>query len=584
MNQLGLLLVPTFENTCYLVPSLTHPSLTMKSLFYAKDASEYPAPQNVYNTRIYFLAISGAMAAAMLGYDSAFVGGTLELPSFKRTFGFAGKEGNELASLKAHITSTFQAGGFFGALGAYWVNETIGRRWSLIGGGILFNIGTIIQVVAQGHLPPMYVGRVLTGTVPHLRFLEFILNKILGLAVGISVCVAPIYVSEASPPAIRGRLVGIFEIALQTFSILGYWMSYGVNQHISPDSDAQWQLPFAFQLVPGTLLATLMFFQPESPRLMIREDKLAAAKKTLSHIRHLPEDHDYISWEVRTVQEQIAQENLLNAERTIWNKLSEAWGPTNRFRLILGIALQGLQNMTGNNAIGYYSPAIFQAIGFSGTSTALLATGVYGIIKGLSNFLYTIFVMDRFGRRRAIMFGSAGVAFAMFYLAGYTSLSNSFNSTTVVRDGGAIVAVMMIYVFAITYGSSWCGIPWVYTAEIYPTSIRAICFAHTTASQWVTQFMVVYSTPYMMGNIQYGTFLVFGVSTAIGGVLMWAFLPETKGLSLEEMDILFAQPGLAGGMRSKTDAIIADRIVDGVGRAVDAGEKAHTVAEHEESV
>lgn len=135
----------------------------MKLFSPPKDNSSNPAPKEVYNWRIYALAISAAMGSAMFGYDSAFIGGTLSLPSFKSRFHLPSKNGTELASLKANIVSTFQAGCFFGVILCYFATERIGRRWPLIVCGAIFDIGTVLQLVSAGKVGLIYGGRALTG-------------------------------------------------------------------------------------------------------------------------------------------------------------------------------------------------------------------------------------------------------------------------------------------------------------------------------------------------------------------------------------------------------------------------------------
>jgi MFS family permease len=128
-----------------------------------KDVSSNPAPREVYNWRIYALAISAAMGSAMFGYDSAFIGGAMSLPSFRNRFHLASAAGHELAALKANIVSTFQAGCFFGVIFCYFATERIGRRWPLIICGFIFNIGVILQLVSAGNVGLIYGGRALTG-------------------------------------------------------------------------------------------------------------------------------------------------------------------------------------------------------------------------------------------------------------------------------------------------------------------------------------------------------------------------------------------------------------------------------------
>lgn len=158
----------------------------------------------------------------------------------------------------------------------------------------------------------------------------------------------PVYISECSPPAIRGRLIGIFEILLQFSQIIGFWVNYGVNKNISAASDTQWRIPFALQFVPGTLLVIAMFFQPESPRWLAKKSRWEQAQKVLSRLRNLPEDHGYIVWEVETVRAQLEHE-AESPNRSFIVKVKEVLTSNVRSRLLIGMALMILQNLSGIN-------------------------------------------------------------------------------------------------------------------------------------------------------------------------------------------------------------------------------------------
>jgi sugar porter (SP) family MFS transporter len=282
-----------------------------------------------------------------------------------------------------------------------------------------------------------------------------------GLAVGASSLIIPQYISECSPPAIRGRLIGVFEIMLQVAQIIGFWVNYGVNQDLPSKLDSQWQIPFGLQLLPGSLLVLTMFFQPESPRWLIKAGREQEAVRNLCRIRSLAAEDAYIRWEVDSVKEQLEREQELGAHRSLWKQLSEMFASGNRNRLFLGMGLMMLQNLSGINALNYYSSTIFQSVGFTGASVGLLATGVFGIVKAAATAVFMIFGIDRLGRRMSLLIGSAGALVAMFYLGGYTTVSKSFSGQAP-QDGGAYVAIVMIYFFAIFYAMSWNGIPWIF--------------------------------------------------------------------------------------------------------------------------
>lgn len=182
----------------------------------------------------------------MYGYDSAFIGGTLSLPSFKAKFGLADKSASAAATLSSNIVSTFQGGAFFGAIIGFFGAEKFGRRPVIMASSVIFVVGVILQMI--GHIGLLYAGRALTG-----------------LGIGASSTMIPIYIAECSPVAIRGRLVGIFEIMLQIALVFGFWVNYGVNKDISSTSDKQWRVPIAIQFIPAGLLLLLMPFVIESP-------------------------------------------------------------------------------------------------------------------------------------------------------------------------------------------------------------------------------------------------------------------------------------------------------------------------------
>lgn len=183
-----------------------------------------PTPSAVYNWRVYTCAAVASFASCMIGYDSAFIGTTLALPSFVAEFQFAKMSAAHLALVKANIVSVYQAGAFFGSLSAYVSAYFVGRKNSLYVFAVVFMIGAGMMLGANGDrgLGLIYGGRVLAG-------------------VGVGGCsmIVPIYISELSPPAIRGRLVGIYELGWQIGGLTGFWINYGISETL-PSNHAQW--------------------------------------------------------------------------------------------------------------------------------------------------------------------------------------------------------------------------------------------------------------------------------------------------------------------------------------------------------
>lgn len=447
----------------------------------------------------------------MFGYDGAFIGSTLKLPAFRAAFGLLDSKGaKKLADLSSHIVSTFQAGCFVGTLTTYPLVEWLGIRACLFIASAMFNLGVVLQLASKGNLALLYAGRALTG-----------------VGVGNGYLLGPAYVSMNSPPAIRGKMVGLLETVYQMFSILGFWINYGTNENISATDDAQWRIPVGFQLVPGVLLAVLMIFQPEAPRWSLAKGRREQGIRDLCYLRNLPEEHEYIRFEVGQIDEQLEDERKQGADKSFMGKLKESFGMRNRNRLGIGMAMMLLQNLSGINALNYYSATLISNIGFNGTSVSLLATGVYGVEKAVVTLIFMMFFVDQVGRRKALLFGSLGASIGMLYLAAYTKISGSFDHTPP-RDAGAIFGLVAVYWYTFHYAYSWNGIPFLFCAEVFPNHIRMLCMTMTTCMQWLAQFMIVYSLPYMVVSIKWGTFLFFGICTLCAFLFTFLFIPETK--------------------------------------------------------
>jgi hypothetical protein len=200
----------------------------------------------------------------------------------------------------------------------------------------------------------------------------------------------PIYIAECSPALIRGRLVGMFEIMLQVALVFGFWVNYGVARNISDTDDKQWHIPVAVQFIPAGLLLVSIPFVVESPRWLALKNKTARAKKALSRVRNLPEDHEYIITEMSEISLSITHEiDLSGGSRSIAHIFRELFSPGIRWRASMTVILMLLHNLTGINAINYYSPTILSSKGYTGTNVGLLATGVYGLMKMFTTLIFS---------------------------------------------------------------------------------------------------------------------------------------------------------------------------------------------------
>ncbi|BGP58628.1 hypothetical protein JCM8202_006395 [Rhodotorula sphaerocarpa] len=499
----------------------------MVSLFHRVE--DRPTPKAVYNVRVYCCAITAAFAAIMIGYDSAFIGTSLALASFKREFGLATKTPEQFASISSNIVSTYQAGCFFGSLFGYPLGTLFGRKRGLLISSLVFLLGAGIMLAANGArgLGPLYGGRVIAG-----------------LGIGAASNLTPLYISEISPPAIRGQLVGMYEIGWQFGGLVGFWINYGVTQHI-PSTHKQWFIPFAVQLIPGGLFAIgIPLFIKESPRWLMARDRRSDAIKNLCYLRQLSPEDQYIVSEVNEIDMQVESDRR-TVGRGFWGPFRQVFGTSFLFRrMMITVLLFMFQNGTGINAINYFSPTIFKSIGIKGTSTSLLTTGVFGVIKTVGGLSWCFLIVDRFGRRPILLIGATGGAIAMFAIAAYNNIADPANNPSDSLSGGGRAALAFFYIWTAFYAVSWNGTPWVLNAESFPGAVRQVtqCFAAT--SNWLWNFVISRATPTMflnMGHSGYGVYLFFGAMQVLSIVYICLLLPETRNIPLEEMDRLWGE-------------------------------------------
>lgn len=311
-----------------------------------------------------------------------------------------------LALVKSNIVSIYQAGAFFGALSAYASAYYVGRRRSLWVYSMIFILGAGIMLGANGQrgLGLIYAGRVLAG-----------------FGVGGCSMIVPIYISELAPPAVRGRLVGIYELGWQIGGLVGFWINYGLTETMAP-SHKQWIIPFAVQLIPAGLLFIGSFWIRESPRWLLSKNRREQALKNLSWIRKLSPDELYIVEEVAFLDAAL-EEQAATIGNGFWNPF-KAVGNNRRvqWRFFLGGMLFMWQNGSGINAINYYSPTVFKSIGITGTSASFLTTGIFGVVKTCLTLIWLFFLIDRLGRRNLLMIGAAGGSVCMWIIGKSTKL------------------------------------------------------------------------------------------------------------------------------------------------------------------
>lgn len=384
-----------------------------------------------------------------------------------------------------------------------------------MGFSVVFLIGAAVQTAAHHHIGQIYAGRVIAG-----------------LGVGGMSSVTPVFVSESCPPAVRGRITGLFQEFLVIGSTFAYWLDYGVSLHVKP-STKQWRIPVGLQLIFGGFMFIGLWFLKESPRWLMKQGRYEEATASLAYMRLEDPNDPEIVKEIAEIRAAIEEE--LNATEGV--RWRECLTPGNRMRFFTGFCIMFWQQFSGTNSIGYYAPQIFQTIGVSKTNSSLFATGVYGTVKVITTAIFLVIGIDKLGRRKSLMFGAAWMMTMMFIIGAVLHTHPPTNVNVV--SPASIAMVVMIYLYVIGYSASWGPIPWVYLSEVFPTRLRSYGVGMGAATQWLFNFVITEITPNAVNHIGWRTFLMFGFFCLGMGVFVFFFIRETKGRSLEEMDILF---------------------------------------------
>jgi sugar porter (SP) family MFS transporter len=386
------------------------------------------------------------------------MGSVLALSSFKKDFGLpvdsSGFSDDKNAQISSNVVSLLTAGCFFGSIFAAYINDRLGRRISLMIFCMVFLVGAAIQVGAHHEIGMIYGGRVIAG-----------------LGIGGMSSITPVFVSENCPPAIRGRVAGLFQEFLVIGSTFAYWLDYGVSLHI-PEGTSQWRIPVAIQLVPGGLMFIGLFFLKESPRWLMKKGRSEEALNSLAYIRNDSETSEEVVKEFAEITAAIQEENVATEGMT-WK---ECLKPTNRYRFFLAFVLMFWQQFSGTNSIGYYAPQIFASVGLSKTNSSLFATGIYGTVKVVATAIFLIIGIDRWGRKKSLIGGAAWMA-SMMFIIGAVLATHPPNAKATSVSSASIAMVTMIYLYVIGYSASWGPTPWVYLGEVrLPSSMFQVKF------------------------------------------------------------------------------------------------------------
>ncbi|KUM58538.1 hypothetical protein ACN42_g8612 [Penicillium freii] len=458
-----------------------------------------------------FVSIGGVI----FGYDTGQISGFLEMRNFKERFAQLKPDGtykfNNVRS--GLIVSLLSIGTLMGALLAGPLTDRIGRKWSIFFWCIILHVGLIIQISS-----------------PAGKWYQFMMGRfITGFGVGACSLLVPMYQGEISPRHIRGAMV----CSYQLFVTLGIFVAYCINFGTeSMDNSASWRIPLGVTFLWGLVLGLGILFFPESPRFDYRNGRMDRARRTMSKLYGVPENHRVIVHEIAEIQEQLDAEQGARGGIRGWLEMFKA--PRMAYRIILGVVLQALQQLTGANYFFYYGTVIFNGAGIDNTY-------VTQMILGGVNFGTTfggLYVIEHFGRRKSLIAGGIWmfICFMVFASVGHFSLDVHTPRNT---PGAGKAMVVFACLFITGFAMTWGPMVWAIVAELYPSRYRARAMAMATASNWLWNFLIGFFTPFITSDIDFAYGYVFAGCLFFAVIIVYFFVIEGKDKTLEEMDMMY---------------------------------------------
>ncbi|KAH8825541.1 general substrate transporter [Flagelloscypha sp. PMI_526] len=468
---------------------------------------------------LYAITATSTCAFLLFGYDQGVMSGIISAPQFYRVFPDLNPDnvGSSHSSLmQAFYTAIYEVGCLAGATFALFWGNKMGRRRNILLGATFVIIGTIIQITA---MPGYKAGH------------QFVIGRIVtGFGNGLNTATVPSWQAECSKSNNRGLHICIEAGVIAVGTVIAYWIDFGLSY---VDSSASWRAPIALQMIFAVAVIVGILRLPESPRFLLSTGQYAEGEAVVAALANETIDSERTQLQKRVILE--ALENL--GELKIKHVFTG--GPSQHFRrTLIGASTQFFQQIGGCNAVIYFAPVIFETyIGLPRT-LALILGGVNSTVYALSSFASYVMI-ERLGRRKMFLWGTFGQAGSMFLAMGCLIPFDVYHDTENKAIYGAVLAM---FLYLIAFGCTWLELPWLVPAEINPNAIRTTANAISTQTNWSWNFAVVMWTPVMLDAWGgFGTFLFFGIVNICFFPFIYFFYVETKGRSLEEIDIIFAK-------------------------------------------
>ncbi|XP_058781949.1 sugar transport protein 5-like [Vicia villosa] len=480
------------------------------------------APSNGFDGKLTLSVVITCIVAAsgglIFGYDVGISGGVTTMVPFLQKFfpdilrNAAATEVNMYclydSQLLTLFTSSLYLAGLVSILLAGKVTAMIGRRNTIMLGGAIFFAGASVNGGSE-NISMLIVGRIL-----------------LGFGVGFTNQATPLYLSEIAPPKWRGA----FSTGFQFFGGIGVVAALCIN-YVTAKHAWGWRLSLGLAVVPAAVMMIGAFFITDTPSSLVERGKIDQARQALHKIRGSsidvePELEELIKF--TEIAKSVKQEPF----STIFKRQY-------RPQLIMAFAIPLFQQFTGINIVAFYSPNLFQSVGL-GHNGALLSALILGLINLASVLVSTAFV-DRFGRRFLFILGGILMLICLIAVSALLALVTGVHGTKNISKENAILVLVLLCFYAAGFGFSWGPLTWLIPSEIFPLKIRSTGQSIAVGVQFIALSVLSQTFLTMLCHFKFGAFLFYAFWVAVMTLFIIFFLPETKGIALESMYVIWGK-------------------------------------------
>ncbi|XP_060196115.1 sugar transport protein 10-like [Lycium barbarum] len=473
-----------------------------------------PEYEGKVTTFVIMTCLVAATGGLLFGYDIGISGGVTSMDEFLLKFfpNVYHKEkalkagGNQYCKFDDHMLQLFTSSLYLAALvssfAASITTKAFGRKISMLIGGLIFLVGAVLNGAAM-NLAALIIGRLL-----------------LGVGIGYANQSVPVYLSEMAPPKLRGALNVCFQMAVTIGIFVANLVNYGTAQM----KKNGWRVSLVLAAVPAVIMTVGAVFLPDTPNSLIDRGQKEEAKTMLQKIRGTNNvDNEF--------EDLIIASDMSKQVENPWANILQ---PRYRPQFTIAVLIPFFQQLTGINVIMFYAPVLFKTLGF-GDGAALMTAVITGLVNVFATAI-SIFTVDRFGRRALFLVGGSlmlvcqiavgAIIASVFGMDGLGSFSKGL--------GNGTVALICIYVAAFAW--SWGPLGWLVPSEVFPLEIRSAGQSINVSVNMFFTFVIGQLFLTMLCNLKFGLFFFFAGFVVIMTLFIAFFLPETKGIPIEEVN------------------------------------------------